>query len=81
MEDYLTGDPIVRWDVEFSGWLHEHSSPTLVSTFKVLTLLGSVPFLALLVLVMTVLLLRRRRLSEAALVAFSALGIEILFAV
>ena len=81
VEDYLTGDPIVRWDVEFSGWLHQHSNPTLISTLKVFTLLGSVPFLALLVLVATLLLLRRRQLNEAALVAFSALGIEILFAV
>ena len=22
VEDYLTGDPIVVWDVEFSRWLH-----------------------------------------------------------
>ena len=81
VEDYLTGDPIVRWDVEFSGWLHQHSNPTLISTFKVFTLLGSVPFHALLVLVVTLLLLRRSRLNEAVLVAFSALGIEILFSV
>src|SRR6266550_2760414 len=51
VEDYLTGDPLVRWDIEFSRWLHEHSNPALVSAFKVLTLLGSVPFLALLILV------------------------------
>ena len=81
VEDYLTGDPLVRWDVEFSRWLHEHSNPGLVSAFKVLTLLGSVPFLALLVAVVTLLFLRRRRVNEAFLVIFGALGIEVLFSV
>ena len=35
VEDYLTGDPIVLWDVEFARWLHEHSSPALVRVFEV----------------------------------------------
>jgi membrane-associated phospholipid phosphatase len=81
VEDYLTGDPLVRWDVEFSRWLHEHSNQTLVSAFKLVTLLGSVPFLALLVFVVALLLLRRRLVNEAALVALGALGIEVLFSV
>jgi membrane-associated phospholipid phosphatase len=81
VEDYLTGDPLVRWDVEFSRWLHEHSYPALVSAFKVFTLLGSVPFLALLVLVVALVLLRCRQVNEAALVTVGALGIEVLFSV
>lgn len=81
VEDYLTGDPLVRWDVEFSGWLHERSKQTLSSAFKVVTLLGSVPFLALVVMLVALLLLRRRRVNEAALVAVGALGIEVLFSV
>jgi len=81
VEDYLTGDPLVRWDVEFSRWLHEHSNPTLVSAFKVFTLVGSVPILALLVLAVAFLLLRRRQVNEAALLCLGALGIEILFSV
>jgi membrane-associated phospholipid phosphatase len=81
VEDYLTGDPLVRWDVEFSRWLHEHSNQTLVSAFKVFTLLGSVPFLALLVLVVALLLLRHGLVNEAALVVIGAVGIEVLFSV
>jgi membrane-associated phospholipid phosphatase len=81
VEDYLTGDPLVRWDVEFSRWLHEHSNPTLVSAFKLFTLLGSVPFLALLVLAVAFLLLRRREVKQAALLCLGALGIEILFSI
>src|SRR4051812_11404137 len=60
VEDYLTGDPLVRWDVEFSRWLHVHSNPALVSICKAFTLLGSVPVLALLVLAVTLLLVRHR---------------------
>jgi membrane-associated phospholipid phosphatase len=77
VEDYLTGDPLVRWDVEFSRWLHEHSSPTLVSVFNVFTYAGSVPVLGLLTFTVALLLLRRSRLDEAALLCVAALGIEI----
>lgn len=77
VEDYLTGDPLVRWDVEFSRWLHEHSNASLVSAFKVFTSAGSVQVLALLTAGVALLLLRRGQLNEAALLCFGALGIEI----
>jgi len=81
VEDYLTGDPIVRWDVEFARWLHTHSSPALVRVFEVLTLGGNVIVLALLTSAAVLLLLRRRAINDALLVASVALGIEILNAV
>src|SRR5215213_1991692 len=77
VEDYLTGDPLVRWDVEFSRWLHEHSSLMLVSLFDVFTWAGSVPVLSLLTIAIALYLLRRGRLNEAALLCAGALGIEI----
>jgi membrane-associated phospholipid phosphatase len=77
VEDYLTGDPLVRWDVEFSRWLHEHSSSTLVSVFNVFTFAGSVPVLAVLTVGFALYLLRRGRLNEATLLCVGALGIEI----
>src|SRR6185295_20240607 len=49
VEDYLDNDPIVRWDVEFSRWLHVHSNGTLLSFFKLATWSGNVATLALLV--------------------------------
>jgi membrane-associated phospholipid phosphatase len=76
-EDYLTGDPIVRWDVEFSRWLHEHSSAPLRSLFEVVTWGGNVAFLALLTVGVALYLLRRRRMNEAALLCVAALGIEV----
>jgi membrane-associated phospholipid phosphatase len=77
VEDYLTGDPLVQWDVQFSRWLHEHSSSTLVSVFKVLTYAGSVPVLGLVTVAVALYLLRRGRLDEATLLCVAALGIEI----
>ena len=78
VEDYLDRESIVRWDVEFSRWLHVHSSGGLVSFFKLLTWLGNVAFLAFIVAAAVVWLVRRRRLNEAVLLAVSAAGIEVL---
>ena len=78
VEDYLDSDPIVRWDVEFSRWLHVHSNGTLRSFFSVATLAGNDAFLALLTVGVAVFLLRRRARNEAALVLSGALGIEVL---
>src|SRR6478672_11662735 len=46
VEDYLDNDPIVRWDVEFSRWLHVHHNGTLFSFFETVTWAGNVAFLA-----------------------------------
>lgn len=78
VEDYLTGDPIVRWDVSFASWLHERSSPELVSVFKVITLLGNGAVLLPIVLAVGFALWRRGSANEAALLAGVAIGIEIL---
>jgi undecaprenyl-diphosphatase len=78
VEDYLTGDPIVRWDVEFSGWLHVHSNPSLVTLMKVVTLAGNAGVLALLTLALALYLLRRGRINEAVFLCLAAVGIEAL---
>jgi len=68
VEDYLTGDPIVRWDVHFATWLHEHASPTLVGVLEVVTYAGNALVLGAVVLAAAAVLLRRGRLNDAALV-------------
>lgn len=78
VEDYLTGDPIVRWDLEFSRWLHTHSTSAGVTFFQIVTATGSVLFLAVVTLGTALYLLRRRRLNAAALLCVAALGIELL---
>jgi undecaprenyl-diphosphatase len=77
-EDYVTRDPIVRWDVSFAAWLHEHSTTALVSAAKVVTWAGNSVVLAAITLLAAVLLLRMRRRSEAVLVCVVAAGIELL---
>ena len=63
VEDYLNNDPMVRWDVEFSRWLHVHSNGALVAFFKVATWAGNVAVLALLVCAVSLLLIRRGRVE------------------
>jgi membrane-associated phospholipid phosphatase len=77
VEDYLTGDPIVRWDVELSRWIHAHSSDELVAVAQVLTWAGNVATLALLTAVAAALLVRRGRVNDAVFVCAAALGIEV----
>jgi membrane-associated phospholipid phosphatase len=75
-EDYLDREAITRWDVEFSRWLHLHSSAALVSLFKVVTYAGNAAFLAVLALAAVLFLLRRRALNEAVLLCVGVVGIE-----
>ena len=78
VEDYLENEAIVRWDVEFSRWLHVHSNGPLVSFFKLATWAGNIATLALVVFAVALWLVRRHRFDEAVLVAVSAAGIQLL---
>jgi membrane-associated phospholipid phosphatase len=71
VEDYLTGDPIVRWDVHFAVWLHEHASRGLVRFFEVLTYAGNAVVVGVGVTAAAAVLLQRRRINEAALIVTS----------
>jgi len=73
-EDYLTGDPIVRWDVRFAAWLHEHASAPLVRVFDVITLAGNSVVLFVIVAAIGIVLLRRKRPNEAAVIALAFAG-------
>src|SRR5262245_20156025 len=77
-EDYLTGDPIVRWDVDFAHWLHAHAVSPLVTTFQILTWAGNVAVLLALVVGAVLLLIRRGSFNEAVLLLLVAGGIELL---
>jgi membrane-associated phospholipid phosphatase len=77
-EDYLTRDPLVRWDVSFAAWLHEHSTPALVTLAKIVTWGGNFVFLGSLTVIVAVLLFRTRLVSDAVLLCVVAIGIEVL---
>jgi undecaprenyl-diphosphatase len=42
-EDYLTNDPLARWDVSFARWLAGERSTIGTDFFRVLTFIGSPP--------------------------------------
>jgi len=77
-EDYLTGDPIVRWDVDFAAWLHAHAVTPAIDVFKIVTLAGNVVVLVVLSLGAVAYLLRKRKINEAILLCVAAVGIEVL---
>jgi undecaprenyl-diphosphatase len=78
VEDYLTGDPIVRWDLHFATWLHEHASHPLVRILEAVTLAGNAAVLGLVVVAAALVLLRRSRSSEAAVLAIAFVGAAVL---
>jgi membrane-associated phospholipid phosphatase len=77
-EDYVTGDPIVRWDVRFATWLDEHASHPLVRVFDVITLAGNSVVLVVVVAAIGIVLLRRTQPNEAALIAVAFGGAAVL---
>ena len=77
-EDYVTNDPLARWDVRFARWLALERSDLGTDVFRVITFLGS-PAVALAVsAVVCVALYRRRLLLQAALLPLVLAGAELL---
>jgi undecaprenyl-diphosphatase len=66
-EDYLTNDPLARWDVSFARWLSGERSTVGTDFFRFLTFIGSPAAALAIATVVCVLLYRRRLLVEAAL--------------
>jgi undecaprenyl-diphosphatase len=77
-EDYLTNDPLARWDVSLAGWLAEHRSPLGVDVFRVVTDVGSPVGCLAAAAVVAVFLARRKRLLDAALLAVAFVGAQVL---
>lgn len=77
-EDYLTNDPLARWDVSLAGWLVEHRSAVGLEVFRAITNLGS-PIVALVIAtIVCVVLYRRRQIADAALLPVVLGGGELL---
>ncbi len=78
VEDYLTNDPLARWDVSFARWLAGERSAVATEFFRAITFLGS-PAAALAVsAVVCVVLYRRSHLVDAAFLAVVLGGAELL---
>jgi len=62
-EDYLTNDPLARWDVSLAGWLVEHRSAAGLDVFRTITNLGS-PAVSLVIASFACVVLYRRQIAE-----------------
>jgi undecaprenyl-diphosphatase len=77
-EDYLTNDPLARWDVQFARWLAAERTWLGIDVFRVLTFFGS-PAVALAISAAVFFVLYRRRLLvQAALLPLVLGGAELL---
>ncbi len=75
-EDLAEGDTKV--DERLAAWLHERASPRWTEFFEAVTFLGNVPTLAVVSLAASVVLWRKRRITELQLLVLAAIGAEIL---
>jgi membrane-associated phospholipid phosphatase len=80
-EDYVEGEWVVDVDHAVARWMREHSSAPLADVLEILTVAGSVPFLAAAMLVAASVIAVRRRLAAAVMLPLSFLGALILIAV
>ena len=77
-EDYLTNDPLARWDVSFARWLSGERSGVTTDLFQVITFLGSPATALAVAAVVCVVLYRRRHLADAAFLPVLLGGAELL---
>jgi undecaprenyl-diphosphatase len=77
-EDYLTNDPLARWDVEYARWLAGERTPTGIDVFRVVTFFGSPTVVFVVGAVVAVLLYRRGLRRDAALIALVLVGAQLL---
>jgi membrane-associated phospholipid phosphatase len=77
-EDYLTKDPLARWDLSFARWLAGHRSAFGLDSFRVITDFRQPRRHNAIRRRLCVFVYRRRRAADAALVVFSLAGAELL---
>jgi undecaprenyl-diphosphatase len=77
-EDYLTNDPLARWDLSFARWLAGERTTAGIDVFRVFTFFGSPATCLAIAAVACIVLYRRRRLVDAALLPVVLGGAELL---
>ena len=77
-EDYVTNDPLARWDVTFARWLAGERSTFGTDFFRVLTFLGSPAVALTIAAVVCIALYRRGHIVAAALLPVVLGGAELL---
>jgi undecaprenyl-diphosphatase len=77
-EDYLTNDPLARWDVQFARWLAGERTTSGTDVFRFVTFFGSPAVAFVIAAVAGLFLYRRRELADATLLAVVFVGAEML---
>jgi membrane-associated phospholipid phosphatase len=77
-ENYVTNDPLVRWDARFNHWLNDEAWGPLVRLFEAVTLTGSSLFLLALTGAAVALSLSRGDRPDALLLSSAFVGAETL---
>jgi membrane-associated phospholipid phosphatase len=76
-EDYVTNDPVVRWDARFNHWLNHEGWRPLVRFFEIATVAGGSAFLLAVTAIATALFALRGLRQQAALVLLAFAGAEL----
>lgn len=77
-EDYLTNDPLARWDTSVAAWFAERRTAIGVDVFRTITDLGNPVGSLAVATVVCIVLFRRRQLAAAALLPLVLGGGELL---
>jgi undecaprenyl-diphosphatase len=77
-EDYLTNDPLARWDVSFARWLAGERTALGTDIFRVLTFFGGPAVVIVTATVVCLALYRRGRIVDAAFIPLVLGGAELL---
>jgi membrane-associated phospholipid phosphatase len=73
-ENYVTDDPLARWDARFNRWLNDEAWEPLVRVFEAVTVTGSAPFLFALTGAIVALCLSHGDWPDALLVSSALVG-------
>jgi hypothetical protein len=73
-ENYVTDDPLARWDARFNRWLNDEAWDPLVRLFEAVTVTGSAPFLFALTGAIVALCLSHGDWPDALLVSSALVG-------
>jgi len=77
-EDFLTNDPLARWDVEYARWLAGERTSAGIDAFRIVTFFGGPTVVFVIGAVVSILLYRRGLRRDAALIPLVLVGAQLL---
>jgi membrane-associated phospholipid phosphatase len=77
-EDYVTNDPLARWDARFNHWLNHEAWPPLVRFFEIATVAGGTAFLLAVTVTAAIVLAIRGLREQAGFLLLAFVGSELI---